>query len=56
MCQYGNIEVNLNRVMSMLKLKINISLPQLLCIVVSATQNGEFEQFGGFCVDCYCTL
>jgi len=29
--------------MSMLKLKINVNLPQLLCIVVSAVQNGEFE-------------
>ena len=34
----------------MLKLKINLKLPQLLCIVVSAAQNGEFERFGGFCV------
>jgi len=32
----------------MLKLKINVSLPQLLCIVVSAAQNGEFERFSGF--------
>ena len=37
----------------MLKLKINIKFPQLLCIVVSVAQNGEFERFGGFCVDCY---
>ena len=50
-----NIE-NLYRVMSMLKLKINVNLPQLLCIVVSAAQNGEFERFGGFCVDCCYTL
>ena len=35
----------------MLKLKIKVKLPQLLCIVVSAAQNGEFERFGGFCVD-----
>jgi len=32
--------------MSMLKLKINVNLPRLLCIVVSAVQNGEFERFG----------
>ena len=40
----------------MLKLKTNVNLPQLLCIVVSATQNGEFEQFGGFGIDCYYKL
>ena len=32
----------------MLKLKTSVNLPQLLCIVVSAAQNGEFERFGGF--------
>ena len=37
----------------MLKFKINVNLPRLLCIVVSAALNGEFEQFGGLCVDCY---
>ena len=42
--------------MSKLKLKINVNLPQLLCIVVSAALNGEFERFGGFCVACYYTL
>ena len=42
--------------MSELKLKINVNLPQLLCIVVSVALNGEFERFGGFCVDCYYTL
>ena len=31
----------------MLKLKINVNLPQLLCIVISAAENGEFEQFDG---------
>ena len=56
MNDHENIEVNFYRVMSMLKLKINVNLPQLLCIVVSAAQNGEFEGFGGFCVDCYYTL
>ena len=56
MNDHENIEVNLYRVMSMLKLKINVNLPQLLCIVVSEAQNGEFEGFGGFCVDCYYTL
>ena len=35
----------------MLKFKINVNFPQLFCIVVSASQNGEFERFGGFCVD-----
>ena len=40
----------------MLKLKINLNLPQLWFIVVSAAQNGEFERFGGLCVDCYYTL
>ena len=24
--------------------------------VVSAAQNGKFERFGGFCVDCYYTI
>ena len=48
--------VNLYRGMSKLKLKINVNLPQLLCIVVSAALDGEFERFGGFCVDCYVTV
>ena len=41
----------------MLKLKINVKLheAQLLCIVISVVQNFDFEQFGGFCVDCYYT-
>ena len=43
--------VNLYRGMSKLKLKINVNLPQLLCIVVSVALDGEFERFGGFCVD-----
>ena len=51
-----NIIVNFYRIMSTLKLKINVNLPQLLCIVISAAQKGEFERFRGFCVDCYCTL
>ena len=37
----------------MLELKINVTLPQLLCIVVSVSQNDEFERFGGFYVDYY---
>ena len=45
--------VNLNRGISKLKLKINVNLPQLLCIVVFVALNGEFGRFGGFCVDCY---
>ena len=40
--------VNLHRVMPMLKLKINVNLPRLLCIVISAALNGQFERFGGF--------
>ena len=48
--------VNLYRGMSKLKLKINVNLPQLLCIVVFVALNGEFGRFGGFCVDCYYTL
>ena len=48
--------VNLYRGMSELKLKINVKVPQLLCIVVSVALNGEFERFGWFCVDCYYTL
>ena len=40
----------------MSKLKINVNLPQLLCIFVYAAQNGEFERSGGFCADCYHTL
>ena len=51
-----NIRGNLYRGMSKLKLKINVNLPQLLCIVVSVALNGEFERLGGFCVDCYYTL
>ena len=42
--------------MSISKLKINVNLPQLLCIVVSAALNGKFERFGGFCIDCYYML
>ena len=44
--------------MSKLKLKINVKVPQLLCIVVSVALNGEFERFGGLWVDCCytCTL
>ena len=42
--------VNLYRGMSKLKLKINVNVPQLLCIVVSVALNGEFERLGGFCV------
>ena len=34
--------------MSKLKLKINVNLLQLLCIVVSVALHGEFERFGGF--------
>ena len=56
---YGNIEglhiVNLYRVMSMLKLKINVNLPQLACILISVAQNGKYEKFGGFYVDRYYT-
>ena len=37
----------------MLKFTINVNLPRLLCIVVSASLNGEFERFGGLCVNCY---
>ena len=40
--------VNLYQGMSMLKLKMNINLPQLLCIVVSAGQNGELSNLVGF--------
>ena len=42
--------------MAKLKLKINVNLLQLLCIVVSVALHGEFQPFGGFCVDCYYTL
>ena len=48
--------INLYRVMSMLKLEIIVNPAQLLCIVVSAAQNSEFERFPGFCDDCYFTL
>ena len=44
---WQNIEesyiVNLYRGMSKLKLKINVNVPQLLCIVLSVALNGEFE-------------
>ena len=33
---------------SMLKLKVNVNLPQLLGIIDSAAQNGKFERVGGF--------
>ena len=56
---YGNIEglhiTNLYRAMSMLKLGINVNLPQLLCIFVFVAQNGKLEPFGGLCIDCYYT-
>ena len=42
--------------MSIFKLKINVNLPQFLYIVVSVVQNGEFERFEEFCVDCFCTF
>ena len=47
---YGRILKSLNivtfyRGMSKLKLKINVKVPQLLCIVVSVALNGEFERF-----------
>ena len=48
--------VNLHREMTMLKLKINVTLPQLLCIVISSAENSEFEGFGGFSLDCYYKL
>ena len=48
--------VNLYRGMSKSTLKMNVNLPQLLCIVISVVLDGEFEQFGGFCFDCYYTL
>ena len=58
---YGRILKSLNIVnlypgMSKLKLKINVNVPQLLCIVVSVAPNGKFERFGGICVDRYYTL
>ena len=43
--------VKLYRRMSKLKVEINVHLPHLLWIVVSVALNGEFERFGGFCVD-----
>ena len=43
-------------IVNLLKIKIIANLPQLMCVVVSAAQNGEFERFRGFCVDCYYTL
>ena len=42
--------------MAKLKLKINVNIRQLLCVVVSVALHGEFERFGGFCVDYYYTL
>ena len=48
--------VNLYQEMFKLKLKINVKVPQLLCIVVSVALNGKFERFGGFCVGCCYTL
>ena len=37
--------VNLYQEMFKLKLKINVKVPQLPCIVVSVALNGEFERF-----------
>ena len=53
---YGRILKNFNivdlyRGMSKLKFKMNVNLPQLLCIVVSVALNGELVPFGGFCVN-----
>ena len=48
--------VNLYREMFKLKLKINVKVPQLLCIVVSVALNGGFERFGGFCDGCCCSV
>lgn len=52
--------VKLHGVLTMLKLKVNVNLPQLLCIVVFffwlRLKIANFEQFGGFYVNCYCTL
>ena len=52
---YGRILKSLNivnlhvyRGMSMLKLKINVNVPQLLFIVISVALNGRFGRFGGF--------
>ena len=50
---YGRILKSLNivnfyRGMSKLKLKINVKVPQLLCIVVSLALNGEFARLVGF--------
>ena len=43
--------VNLYQGMPKFKLKINVNLLQLLCIVVSVALHGEFERFGWFCID-----
>ena len=43
--------MNLYRGTFKLKFKINVNLPQLLCIVVSVALNGELVPFGGFCVN-----
>ena len=48
--------INLYRGMPKLKLKINVKVPQFQCIVVSVALNGEFERFGGFCVDYFYRL
>ena len=37
--------INLHREITILNLKINVNLPQLLCIVISVNENGEFERF-----------
>ena len=51
MCGNKSLNIlNLYRVMSMFKPKKSVNLPQLLCIIVSSAQNGEFERFGGFYV------
>lgn len=42
-------------VVNLSKRKIIANLPELMCVVVSGAQNGEFQRFRGFCVDCYYT-
>ena len=52
-CKIGSYHSTLLRVMSTCKFKLNVNLSQVFYFFVTAAQNGEFERFEGFCVDCY---
>ena len=52
-CKIVSYHGKILRVMSTSRIKLNVNLPQVFYFVISAAQNGKFERFEGFCVDCY---